>query len=95
LPIAIILSTFFIKAGLNKKSLFLFMFAFAIMTPLGTYLVNNLSFLTKYSTQFLGVVIGILFHISSTIIFESNEGHKFNLAKILVIVAGIILAIFV
>jgi hypothetical protein len=40
------------------------------------------------------IVIGILFHISSTIIFESNEGHKFNLAKISVIILGIVLAYF-
>jgi hypothetical protein len=41
------------------------------------------------------VVIGILFHISSTIIFESSEGHKFNIAKISMIVLGIAIAYFI
>jgi hypothetical protein len=41
------------------------------------------------------VVIGILFHISSTIIFESSEGHKFNIAKISMIILGILLASFI
>jgi hypothetical protein len=35
-----------------------------------------------------------LFHISSTIIFESSEGHKFNIAKVSVIIFGILLAFF-
>ena len=41
------------------------------------------------------VVIGILVHISSTIIFETSEGHKFNVAKVSMIVLGIGLACFV
>jgi len=94
-PIAIILTTFFSNAQLNKKAILFFMLVFAFMTPLGTFAAENLSFLSNYYTQISGIVIGILFHISSTIIFESSEGHKFNIAKISVIVLGIVLAYFV
>lgn len=94
-PIAIILTTFFSNAELNKKAIFFFMIIFAFMTPLGTFLSENLHFLSHYYTQISGIVIGILFHISSTIIFESSEGHKFNLAKLSVIVLGIALAYFI
>ena len=93
-PIAIILTTFFMNAQLNKKAIFFFMLIFASITPLGTFLADNLHFLSAYYTQISGIVIGILFHISSTIIFESSEGHKFNLAKLSLIVLGIILAYF-
>jgi zinc transporter ZupT len=93
-PIAIILTLFFINAELNKKAILFFMLVFAFMTPLGTYISSNLNFLTEYYTQISGIVIGILFHISSTIIFESSEGHKFNLAKLIAIVLGITLAVF-
>lgn len=93
-PIAIILTTFLQQAKLNSTAIFLFMLGFAFMTPLGTFLSGNLTFLTHYYTQISGIVIGILFHISSTIIFESSEGHKFNLAKLLVIVLGVVLASF-
>jgi len=95
LPIAIILTTFFIQAELNKTALFLFMLSFAIMTPLGTLISDTLPVLNDYYTELTAVVIGILFHISSTIIFESSEGHKFNIAKISMIVLGIVLACFV
>lgn len=94
-PIAIILTLFFLQAELNKKFVFMFMIAFALMTPLGTYLSANLSFLIDYYVPISAFVIGILFHISSTIIFESSEGHKFNLAKLLAIIIGIAFGFFV
>jgi zinc transporter ZupT len=92
LPIAIILTVFFVNANLNKKLIFLFMIAFAVMTPLGTLISETTPILQDYYTEITAVVIGILFHISSTIIFESSEGHKFNIAKISMIVLGIGLA---
>lgn len=93
-PIAIILTTFLIQSHLNKLSRLLFMFVFAIMTPLGTFFATDSSFLLQFQTEITAFVIGILFHISSTIIFESSEGHKFNLAKLTAIVLGIVLAYF-
>ena len=93
-PIAIILTLFFLQAELNKKFVFMFMIVFALMTPLGTYLSANLSFLIDYYVPISAFVIGILFHISSTIIFESSEGHKFNLAKLLAIIIGIAFGFF-
>ncbi|MEO0058836.1 MAG: hypothetical protein RLZZ312_483 [Bacteroidota bacterium] len=95
LPIAVILTSFFLNAGLSKNSIFVFMITFAAMTPLGTIAATNLVFLTEYTSQIGAFVVGILFHISSTIIFESSEGHKFNIAKVSMIVIGIILAYFI
>jgi zinc transporter ZupT len=94
LPIAIILTTFFLNAELNKTALFLFMLTFAIMTPLGTFISDVFPALNQYYNEITAIVIGILFHISSTIIFESSEGHKFNIAKISMIILGIVLAYF-
>jgi zinc transporter ZupT len=91
-PIAIILTSFFLQAELKKRTLFLFMIVFAFMTPVGTILSEKLPFLTQYYAQITAIVVGILFHISSTIIFESSEGHKFNIAKISMIILGIGLA---
>jgi zinc transporter ZupT len=95
LPIAIILTTFFVQAKLNKKAIFAFMITFAMMTPLGTLASNYIPGLQEYTTEITAIVIGILFHISSTIIFESSEGHKFNVAKVSMIILGIALAFFI
>lgn len=94
-PIAIILTAFFMNSGLNKPAIMLFMVAFAAMTPLGTLLSGELHFISHYFTEISAIVVGILFHISSTIIFESSEGHKFNLAKLLVIILGVIIAYYI
>jgi zinc transporter ZupT len=95
LPIAIILTTFFVNASLDKKAILFFMATFAIMTPLGTILSDYMPILNLYYTEITAVVIGILFHISSTIIFETSEGHKFNIAKVSMIIFGIVLAYFI
>ncbi|WP_269225029.1 ZIP family metal transporter [Flavobacterium eburneipallidum] len=95
LPIAIILTVFFVNAKLNSKAIFAFMLTFAIMTPLGTIISDYLPILNEYYTEITAVVIGILFHISSTIIFESSEGHKFNVAKVSMIIFGVVLAYFI
>lgn len=92
LPIAIILTLFFVNAKMNKMMIFGFMFTFALMTPMGTFLAEKMHFAQHYAKEISAIVVGILFHISSTIIFESNEGHKFNLAKITMIVIGFLLA---
>lgn len=94
LPIAIILTSFFVNAKLSKTVIFIFMVSFALMTPLGTIVSEYLPVLSHYHTEITAIVIGILFHISSTIIFETSEGHKFNIAKISMIVLGILIACF-
>lgn len=90
-PIAIILTLFFIQTGLNRKIVFLFMLLFALMTPFGTLLSHSIPYLIDYYAEISAFVIGILFHISSTIIFESSEGHKFNSAKLLAILLGVLI----
>ena len=94
-PIAIILTIFFVNSKLDSKAIFAFMLTFAVMTPLGTVISDYLPILNDYYTEITAVVIGILFHISSTIILESSEGHKFNVAKVSMIILGVVLAYFI
>ncbi len=93
-PIAIILTLFFLNGGIEKFKALLLMALFGLMTPLGTFLSENSVFLTDYYIEISAIVVGILFHISSTIIFESSENHKFNFAKLAAIVLGIVLGYF-
>jgi len=94
-PIAIILTLFFVNSKLDKKAIFAFMVTFALMTPMGTIISDYFPSLNHYYTEITAVVIGILFHISSTIIFETSEGHKFNVAKVSMIIFGVVLAYFI
>jgi zinc and cadmium transporter len=38
--------------------------------------------------RIMAVVIGIFLHISTTILFESGAGHRFNLYKMAAIITG-------
>lgn len=80
---------------MNKKMVFVFMMLFSIMTPLGTFVSSTIPVLSDYYAEISAVVVGILFHISSTIIFESNEDHKFNINKLIAILLGVIAAYFI
>ncbi len=93
-PIALILSVFFIKANYSKTITILFMFFFALMTPLGNWISNNFELLEMYKTQITAITIGIFLHVSTTILFESSKNHKFNLSKMSAVVIAIVIAYF-
>lgn len=94
-PIAIILSFFFINAKYTKTVTVSFMLLFALMSPLGNLLSNELEALQQYSTEITALVVGIFLHVSTTILYESGKDHKFNLSKLLIIILGFGLAYFI
>jgi zinc transporter ZupT len=89
IPIATILSMFLFQSSYSKLQIASFLLVFACMTPLGTLISNTWVGLADYSQIINAFVIGIFFHISTTILFESGEGHKFNLSKFISIVLGV------
>ncbi len=95
LPISIILTTFFLESGVTRKKTFFFIVLFACMTPLGSLMSDTLEVLRPYENEILGVVIGIFLHISTIILFESSEGHTFNIRKLLSIILGVFIAYFI
>ena len=92
IPIAIVLSIFLLNARIKMVYALFFMVLFSLMTPLGNYLAANFDFATTYYAPITALVIGVFLHISTIILFESSEGHKFNLRKLVVIMLGIIIA---
>jgi len=95
IPVVIILSTFFMQSALKKSSIAFFLILFALMTPLGTYLMSEFPILSNYSPNIMAIAVGIFLHISTTILFESSEGHKFNLVKLIVITLGLVSTYFI
>lgn len=93
-PIAIILSFFFIKVDYSKKKTFLFLLLFALMSPLGALIANSYPGIDGFKTEISAVVIGIFLHVSTTIIFEISKDHKFNLTKLTTIIIAFVLAYF-
>lgn len=94
IPIAFIITASLLSTKIKKYKILLFIIFFSAITPLGTFISNNSNQLLKYSLLIDSLVAGVLLHVSTTILFETSEGHKFNLVKISLITGAIILAYF-
>ena len=71
------------------------LFIFAIMSSLGSIILEYNDTLQNYQTQITAIVIGMLLHIATTILFESNQGHAFNIRKLLSILLAFIISYFI
>ncbi|WP_445731674.1 ZIP family metal transporter [Mariniflexile sp.] len=89
IPIATLITMFLLQSKYSKAQIAVFLLIFAFMTPLGTFIGNTWEAIADYSQIINAIVIGIFFHISTTILFESGDGHKFNLSKFISIVVGV------
>jgi zinc and cadmium transporter len=93
-PISIALVSMLLHSGLKKGKVIFWLVLFACMTPLGSLFSGQLSqILSAEGTAGLvdnltALVVGIFLHISTTILFESSENHRFNLVKFIIILLG-------
>lgn len=94
IPIAAVLTTFLIQTNYSKKIIFIFLISFALMSPLGLLLGDKIPFFTTYAMEITALIIGVFLHISTIILFEGSENHKFNLRKFIAILLGVLLTIF-
>jgi hypothetical protein len=46
----------------------------------------------QYFGVVMALVVGIFLHIATTIIYEADKSHKFNLGKMMAIIVGFTLA---
>ena len=91
IPVALILGGFLLRSEMKMGYLWGFMLLFACMTPLGALLGMHPA-LQPVFPYILALVIGVVLHVATIILFESSEGHRFNLRKLAVILAGFALA---
>lgn len=97
IPIAIALMTMLLQSHISKPQAIMWLTVFALITPLGSFTSyaigqNMIGGLSMYFDRIMAVVVGIFLHISTTILFESSENHRFNLIKFIVILLGASLA---
>ncbi|MFM7822784.1 MAG: ZIP family metal transporter [Bacteroidota bacterium] len=93
LPVAFVLVSMLIHAGLNRTWTMVNLMLFAAMAPLGAGFSTLLSEtdimnISAHYDKIMGLVIGIFLHISTTILFESGSDHRFNLYKLTIILLG-------
>ncbi len=94
-PISIILGTFLVKLKFSKVTAVLLLVFFSLMSPLGSLLGKTIPFLIMYKVEITAIVIGVLLHISTIILFETSKDHKFNSLKFIAILVGMVVAYLV
>ncbi|PKH52298.1 ZIP family metal transporter [Tenacibaculum sp. Bg11-29] len=94
IPIAIVLTTFLLHTNYSKLIIIFFLSFFALMSPLGILVSDKVPFFNDYHTEITALIIGVFLHISTIILFESSENHKFNFQKFTAILLGVLLTIF-
>ncbi|EAS19920.1 ZIP family metal transporter [Nonlabens mediterrranea] len=92
IPIAFIFTSFLLNSTMSRWKAVVILLLFAVMSPLGSLLAGELVFFHEYMNPIKAVVAGIVLHVSTTLILESSEGHKFNLLKLVVMLLGGVLA---
>lgn len=89
IPVAVALKVILNTSGLSGIKSWIFILFFALMAPAGLLIGDMLNESGIISTTLiLAVAVGMLLHISTTIIFESSEGHRINLIKFTAILIG-------
>lgn len=88
IPVSIVLFTMLLHNGVGRNKALVLMLVFALMSPLGAGVSNFAEGLSKYSHELMAVVVGIFLHISTTILFESSDEHRFNRIKMVAIAIG-------
>ena len=95
IPIAVIISSFLLHSQLARWQRVVFLTLFALMTPLGAFAKAELASIQVYTPWINAFVVGVLLHVSTTILFESSKNHQFNASKLGVILLGFIMAYFI
>ncbi len=93
-PAGFALSIVLVSVGFRQNVIWGLVLIFAAMTPLGSVLGQWLV-PPAYVPIALGAVVGSLLHVSTTILFESDDAHQHSLSarKLGVILGGIVVAL--
>lgn len=100
IPVAAAFMALLLHHGNSKLNASIWLGVFAVMTPLGMITARMIGAqmtgdLQPYFNVVTAMVVGIFLHISTTILFESSDGHRINAIKFITILCGIFAAWFV
>jgi len=100
IPITIAFATLLGEHEKSRMKRYFILLLFSLMSPLGLltgylFYFAGLHDYLRFSNQAYALVIGIFLHISTAILFESGEQHKYNSTKVVAMLLGIMVAYFI
>lgn len=91
-PIALLVVAALRNAQVSHGLTLAAVLAFAVITPLGAQWQTTLQLDPTWTTRLLSLTTGLLLHVSTTILFESSQDHKFNSIKLVFVLLGMLIA---
>ena len=92
IPVGIVFYQFIRAVNLQSVLTWLLITIFALMTPLGSLSTEYFAFFKNFEIELFAFSAGLLIHIASIILFESDDKHQLNLRKLIVVLLGVGLA---
>ena len=86
-----IIYTLLRSLDIPMRTIFWIMLLFALISPLGYWVVTYLAVSHLTMIKILCVVIGLFLHVSTSVIFETSTQHQFDSKKFMSIVIGLLL----
>lgn len=95
MPMAVALAAVLQRSGARSTSTWAMLVIFALAAPAGIGMGHwaGESIGHHFLSHMLGLAIGMLLHISTTIIFESAPDHRFNAGRSIAVLIGAALAV--
>lgn len=94
LPVALALMTILKATVSSRARRWIWISVFAATPLAGMAIAGTLPQSRMVFGALNGVLVGILLHISTTILFETADGHDFNGRKLFTVLSGLLLAWF-
>jgi hypothetical protein len=94
-PVAMVLMAMMLEQHVPKRTAWLVLAAFGVSPALGmlsadmVYHSLDANAAAEVTSMLQALVVGILLHIGTTVLFEAGEGHTFNKAKFAATCAGL------
>ena len=88
-PVTVAFLGTLLQSGMSRAKAFLLLAVFAAMAPIGV-LLGEYTPLAEYNRELTAIVVGIFMHVSTTVLFETTDSHRFNMGKMVAILIGLI-----
>lgn len=92
-PISFVLTSLLLAYQLKKRTVLLALIIFSLWAPLGAYLGNYIEVSQLHFQRLFALSLGIILHLSTTILIENNDQHQIQLKKLLPLLFGVFLAL--
>ncbi len=92
IPITMVLVTFLWVSKMKRLKSIVFLIGFGLMSPLGVWLGTASPVLVQYQPFINAFIAGMFLHISTAIISEASDNHKFKWIQFAMVILGVLIA---